>query len=257
MQNPPLQAGFDLVRLRDISQIRYLLTRMNSPKSSQTVRHILSGALGFGPRYVVDYHELTKVIGVLKAAGYSIVLTQGVYDLFHVGHKRYLEEAKSFGDILVVGVDTDGLTKKRKGPKRPFDKLEDRVELLSALRSVDLITVRNENDHMYRLIKVVEPDVLVMSKTTEDFTDKDRKNLLQYCGVIKVLPAKAGTTTTAKLRKLMIEGVAQLGQKINSVINQFLGGIDHESSSRVSTSHPQRASRVLSKNKTRRPLRSR
>jgi rfaE bifunctional protein nucleotidyltransferase chain/domain len=223
---------------------------MNNPRNAQVVRHIISGAPGFGPRYITNYDNLSEVVHTLKSAGYRIVLTQGVYDLFHVGHKRYLEEAKGFGDILIVGVDTDELTKKRKGPKRPFDKLTDRVEILSGLRSVDLITIRNEHDHMYRLIKVVQPHVLVMSKTTEDFTEKDRKNLLQYCGDIKVLPAKAGTTTTAKLRKLMIEGVAQLGQKINSVINQFLGGIDNESSSSLHPGSPQGTQGVQSKGKT-------
>src|SRR3989344_9396483 len=131
--------------------------------NSATVKHIVSGALGFKERYIPDYSNLTAVVKILKDAGYRIVLTQGVYDLFHVGHKRYLEEAKSHGDILIVGVDTDELTRKRKGPNRPFDKLEDRVEILSGLKSVDILTVRNDNDHQYKLIKLVKPDVLIMS----------------------------------------------------------------------------------------------
>ncbi|KKS87593.1 MAG: hypothetical protein UV62_C0030G0012, partial [Parcubacteria group bacterium GW2011_GWC1_43_11] len=207
--------------------------------NSATVKHIVSGALGFKERYIPDYSNLTAVVKILKDAGYRIVLTQGVYDLFHVGHKRYLEEAKSHGDILIVGVDTDELTRKRKGPNRPFDKLEDRVEILSGLKSVDILTVRNDNDHQYKLIKLVKPDVLIMSETTEDFGDEDRRNLLKYCGDVKVLPAKAATTTTAKLRRLMIGGMEQLGDKIKLVINEFLGGIDYESGNRVHTGDSQ------------------
>lgn len=230
---------------------------MPQSSNSQVVKHIVSGAPGLKYRYIPNYSDLSVVVRTLKAAGYQIVLTQGVYDLFHVGHKRYLEEAKSNGDILIVGVDTDELTKKRKGPKRPFDKLEDRVEILSGLKAVDIVTIRNDKDHMYKLIKLVKPDVLVMSQTTEDFTERDKKNLLQYCGNIKVLPAKAGTTTTAKLRRLMIEGVEQLGYKVNNIINEFLGGIDNENSSSLHPSSSQGASLVLSKNKPRRSLRSR
>ena len=229
---------------------------MPNSSSSQAVKHIVSGTLGHKYRYIPNYSDLSAVVRTLKAAGYQIVLTQGVYDLFHVGHKRYLEEAKSHGDILIVGVDTDELTKKRKGPKRPFDKLEDRVEILSGLKAVDIVTVRNDKDHIYKLIKLVKPDVLVMSQTTEDFTDRDKKNLLQYCGDIKVLPAKAGTTTTAKLRRLMIEGVEQLGHKVNNIINEFLGGIDHENSGSVHPSNPQGPSAIFAKSTTRRPLRS-
>src|SRR3989344_4513405 len=190
--------------------------------SSQVVKQIVSGAPGFKHRYIPDYTDLVGVIRTLKNAGYKIVLTQGVYDLFHVGHKRYLEEAKSYGDVLVVGIDTDELTRKRKGPKRPFETLADRVEILSGLRAVDIITIRREQDHFYRLIKLVEPHVLVMSETTEDFTENDKKNLLEYCGEIKVLPAKAGTSTTAKLRRMMTDGIGELGLKIQNLINDFL-----------------------------------
>jgi len=230
---------------------------MPKNSNSSVIKHVVSGALGFHERYVPDYANLEAIIRNLKDAGYRIVLTQGVYDLFHVGHKRYLEEAKSHGDVLIVGVDTDELTRKRKGPNRPFDRLEDRVEILSGVRAVDILTIRNDNDHQYKLIRLVRPDVLVMSQTTEDFGEEDRKNLLRYCGDVKVLPAKAATTTTAKLRRLMVGGVEQLGDRIRDVINEFLGGIDNESGNSVHTGNPQRAQRVLRKNKTERALRSR
>jgi cytidyltransferase-like protein len=147
-----------------------------------------------------------------------------VYDLFHVGHKRYLEEAKCHGDILIVGVDSDELTKMRKGPKRPFDKFEDRIEILAGLRAVDIVTVRHVGEHFHGLIKAVKPDVLIMSQTTVDFGKEDQKKLRAYYGKIKVLPAQASTTTTAKLRRLMVDGAEQLGQRVSEVINEFIRG---------------------------------
>ena len=195
---------------------------MTQITNAERVKNIISGSSDLEHHYISNYNDLAVVVRTLKNAGYKIVLTQGVYDLFHVGHKRYLEEAKSYGDILIVGMDTDELTRKRKGPKRPFETLSDRVEILSGLRAVDIITIRREQDHFYRLIKLVEPHVLVMSETTEDFTENDKKNLLEYCGEIKVLPAKAGTSTTAKLRRMMTDGIGELGLKIQNLINDFL-----------------------------------
>lgn len=173
-------------------------------------------------RYVPDYPKLEALVKKLKRQGRRIVLTQGVYDLFHVGHKRYLEAAKSHGDVLVVGVDSDELTRERKGPKRPFDCFEDRVEVLMSLRAVDIVTVRHVHHHMYDLIKLVKPHVLVMSETTADFTPEDKDKLSVYYEEIRVLPAQASTSTTAKLRKLMVDGAEELGKRVVSVINGFL-----------------------------------
>lgn len=173
-------------------------------------------------RFVPDYGALETLVRKLKKEGRRIVLTQGVYDLFHVGHKRYLETAKAHGDVLIVGIDSDELTRLRKGPKRPFDTLADRAEVLVSLRAVDYVTVRHVHHHMYDLIKLVKPHVLVMSETTRDFTPEDQKKLGKYYGEIKVLPAQASTSTTAKLRQLMVDGAEELGKRVVSVINGFL-----------------------------------
>lgn len=230
---------------------------MKNGGNSQLVKNILSGSLRFEDRYIPDRKELEIAIKNLKNAGYRVVLTQGVYDLFHVGHKRYLESAKSKGDVLVIGVDTDELTRMRKGPNRPFDTLMDRLEILTSLRAVDIVTVRDHDEHMYDLIKSVKPDVLIMSHTTEDFSDKDKQNLLKYCGMIEVLQAQASTSTTAKLRKMMIDGAEQLGRKITDLINDFLKGINNESGNPLPPSRARRASGILSKAKTGHAVRAR
>lgn len=226
-------------------------------EKSQVVKNILNGGLRFEDRYISDRKLLSSVVEILKNAGYRIVLTQGVYDLFHVGHKRYLEHAKSHGDILIIGVDTDELTRRIKGPNRPFDTLADRLEILASLRAVDIVTTRHEDEHMYDLIRTVQPDVLIMSQTTSTFTEKDRQNILKYCGEIQMLPAQAATTTSAKLRKMMVDGAEQLAVKITDLINEFLIGIKNESTPRVHPSRAQGSSRSRGKTKTGRSLRTR
>lgn len=230
---------------------------MKTGGNSRLVKNILSGSLRFEDHYIPNRTILSSVVKTLKDSGYRIVLTQGVYDLLHVGHKRYLESAKSHGDILIIGVDTDELTRSIKGPNRPFDKLEDRLEILASLRVVDIVTTRGLNEHEYDLIKLIKPDVLVMSQTTTTFTEKDKRNLIKYCGDIQVLPPQASTSTTAKLRKMMVDGTEQLSVKITGIINEFLINIKNESPTRVLPSHSRRASGLLQKTKTRQAIRAR
>lgn len=90
----------------------------------------------------------------------SIVFTNGCFDILHIGHIRYLKKAASFGDILVVGVNSDISVRKLKGESRPINSQEERVELLAALEFIDYVIIFDE-DTPYELIKSVEPDVLV------------------------------------------------------------------------------------------------
>lgn len=229
-----------------------------SSSDSKVVKNILSGGLRLEDRYISDKKTLDVAVRTLKQAGYRIVLTQGVYDLFHVGHKRYLEAAKGHGDILIVGLDTDELTRKMKGPSRPFDRFEDRLEILASLKAVDIVTPRHEHEHMYQLIRLVQPDVLVMSQTTSSFTDKDQKNLIRYCGEIKILPSQASTSTTAKLRRMMVEGAEDLGRRMTQLISDFLSSMNsNESTHRIHSGNTRRSSRNVRKAKTRLPVRSR
>ncbi len=90
----------------------------------------------------------------------KIVFTNGCFDILHVGHKRYLQQAASLGDILVVGVNSDDSVRRLKGPTRPVNNEQDRMEMLSALGFIDYVTIFDE-DTPYELIKKIQPDVLV------------------------------------------------------------------------------------------------
>jgi rfaE bifunctional protein nucleotidyltransferase chain/domain len=138
-----------------------------------------------------------------KQLGLKIVLTSGTYDLFHIGHAQFLEKAKELGDILIVGVDSDARVKKRKGPERPIVPENERVLILSHVRHVDVVTLKNVDDPSNHLIKLVRPDVLVVSESTgHKAGEVDEK--AQYCGEIIVMEPQATTSTSAKLRMIQI-----------------------------------------------------
>lgn len=104
--------------------------------------------------------ELQPLIGILRAAGKKIVFTNGCFDLIHTGHTRYLSKAKSFGDLLIVAVNSDASVRGIKGEKRPINAAADRMETLAALESVDYVVLFPEPDP-HRIIAELQPDVLV------------------------------------------------------------------------------------------------
>lgn len=185
-----------------------------------TLKSILQGSC-LEDKFIENFKDLTKIVQQLKDGGFKISLTQGVFDMFHVGHGRYLAEAREHGDVLIVGVDSDELTRQMKGPTRPFDTFLERIEILSMLASVSIITRRDVDQHKYDLIKLVQPDVLIMSQTTSSFAQADKDALSEYCGTIKHLEARAATTTTAKVLRLMTEGAQGLAVRIQAAVQDY------------------------------------
>lgn len=109
---------------------------------------------------ILSGRSLAAAASKLRRRGKKIVFTNGCFDLFHIGHARYLEQARAFGDILVVGVNSDASVRKLKGPGRPILKLRDRMSLLSHLRSVDYVVPFAESTPL-RLIRLCRPEVLI------------------------------------------------------------------------------------------------
>jgi rfaE bifunctional protein nucleotidyltransferase chain/domain len=103
---------------------------------------------------------LQPVLALLRAIGKKIVFTNGCFDLIHTGHTRYLAKAKSFGDILIVAINSDASVRAIKGNKRPITNETDRMETLAALESVDFVVLFPEPDP-HRIISELQPDVLV------------------------------------------------------------------------------------------------
>jgi rfaE bifunctional protein nucleotidyltransferase chain/domain len=109
---------------------------------------------------VSKFEKIASDLAFLKSQNKKIVFTNGCFDLLHVGHVRYLQEAKKLGDVLVIGVNSDASVKRLKGPTRPVQVEADRAEILAALGCVDYTVIFTE-DTPENLIHSVKPDILV------------------------------------------------------------------------------------------------
>ncbi len=110
--------------------------------------------------HIKTHKEIATLTQELKKQGKQIVFTNGCFDILHVGHVKYLEEAKSYGDILIVGLNSDASVRRLKGSSRPVNPQEERATLLAALEAVDYV-VLFEDDTPYELIKSIQPHILV------------------------------------------------------------------------------------------------
>ncbi len=172
-------------------------------------------------RYIEDHKKLSELVKHWKQLGLRIVLTSGTFDLFHVGHAEYLEKAKREGDLLIVGVDSDEKVKVRKGPHRPVVNENERVLILAHLRHVDAITLKPANEKPNALIKLIRPDVLVLSKTTKHKKD-DIVEKRKYCGKVVLLQPQAETSTSAKVRLLHVSGAGKFADEITPKLSLLI-----------------------------------
>lgn len=179
----------------------------------------------FEKRFINDKQELGKVIDSLKALGMKITLTSGSFDLLHVGHAKYLERASEYGDILVVGVDSDDKIRARKGPSRPVVGENERLRLLSHIRGVDILSLKEVDEEKWGLIKLVRPDTLIV--TAETYTPDEIKKLeLSYCKRVVVLEPQATTSTGAQIRRIQIGERHDVTQAIEAIVAE--NGISEE-----------------------------
>ena len=107
-----------------------------------------------------DRAELAALLHVHRAAGQRVVFTNGCFDLLHLGHVRYLQEARALGDLLIVGLNSDASTRALKGPHRPLVPQDERAEILAALACVDYVTIFEEITAV-ALVETLRPDVYV------------------------------------------------------------------------------------------------
>jgi rfaE bifunctional protein nucleotidyltransferase chain/domain len=144
-------------------------------------------------RKVKSRSELQRIVEEAKAEGKTVVFTNGCFDILHIGHVRYLQDARALGDILVVGVNTDSTVRRLKGEDRPIVPESERAEVLSALECVNYVTIFDE-DTPVELILAIKPNVHVKGGDykPEDLPESDV--VRKTGGVVKVIPY-AGTNT--------------------------------------------------------------
>lgn len=164
-----------------------------------------------------DYTAVKKTTDAYHQQGKRIVLTQGSFDMVHIGHGRYLQAAKDLGDVLIVGVDSDAKIRHRKGADRPVVPQEERLEMLTYLSSVDHVVLKELNQPKWELIKLIRPAVLVATKET--YTDDQVAELETICDQVVVLDPKATTSTSAKIRRIQLNVVAKIENLLQELKN--------------------------------------
>ena len=146
--------------------------------------------------------DLRRIVDDLKTKGKRIVFTNGCFDLLHVGHIRYLEEAKALGDILVVGINSDRSVRNIKGPLRPILPEEERAEILSGLGCVDYITIFDEADPL-ELISSLQPHTLVKGGDWTKETTVGREVVERSGGEVIILPLVQGASTSNLIEAIL------------------------------------------------------
>ena len=139
-----------------------------------------------------------------RAAGRRVVFTNGVFDLLHPGHVRYLEQARRLGDVLIVGLNGDESVRRNKGTGRPLTLEAERVEILAALACVDAVVVFNE-DTPAGIIAAIQPDVLVKGADWAADAIVGRDTVEARGGSVVRMPVEPGFSTTAILEKIKRE----------------------------------------------------
>jgi len=137
-------------------------------------------------RFIADHEALRDEIDRLRSGGAAVVFANGCFDLIHVGHIRYLRGAKAEGDILLVAINDDASVRRNKGESRPVQPEHERVEVISALEMVDLITLFNDPT-VDGLLDLLRPDVHAKGTDYTVETVPERETVLAYGGRIAIV----------------------------------------------------------------------
>jgi len=152
-------------------------------------------------RKILSIDELVIERDRLRAAGDQVVFTNGVFDLLHVGHVRYLGAARSLGSALIVAINSDNAVRGLKGPDRPVTDQDERAEILAALRAVDYVTVFDDLSPRSLIAKLL-PDVLVKGGDYKLEEIHGRDEVEAAGGTVVALPFVEGASTTAMIEKV-------------------------------------------------------
>jgi len=149
--------------------------------------------------HIKSQAELAEIVKWLKSQNKKIVFTNGCFDILHYGHVRYLEEAKSYGDILIIGLNSDSSVRRLKGEERPINSEDDRAYILASLEAVNYV-VHFSEDTPYELIKALEPDILVKGG---DYKGKNvvGSDIVKIVRLVDFVDGKSTTSTIEKIKQ--------------------------------------------------------
>ncbi|MBX7173409.1 MAG: adenylyltransferase/cytidyltransferase family protein [Pyrinomonadaceae bacterium] len=150
---------------------------------------------------ILERHEIIDRIAAERKNGAKIVLANGCFDLFHVGHIRYLAGAKALGDILIVGINSDEQVRKLKGEKRPFMPENERAEIISALRFVDYVTIFPEPT-VTELLRAIRPDFHAKGTDYTPETVPEREIVKEFGGQVAIVGDPKDHSSTQLIESL-------------------------------------------------------
>jgi D-glycero-beta-D-manno-heptose 1-phosphate adenylyltransferase len=196
-------SGPDHQRRQTDSQQRQAPGGAAPPPAAIVSSGLFADASNFDLRFVEDFERIEAVVGALRTLGLKVVLTSGSFDIIHEGHSMYLEAARSLGDFLIVGVDSDEKIRSRKGPHRPAVPEAERLRMVTHQRGVGLVTLKHLHHARWALVKAVRPDVLVA--TADTYRPEEIAELeAGWCGRVEVLERMATVSTSARLRRIQL-----------------------------------------------------
>lgn len=153
---------------------------------------------------MISWESLPQWRAAMRASGKKVVVTNGCFDLLHLGHVSYLEQARNEGDLLLVGVNGDASVHELKGPERPLNSESDRAAVIAALESVAAVCIFAEKTAT-RFLSRAQPDIYVKGGdyTLETLNQDERRTVEQSGGRIVILPLVPRKSTTSLLEKIM------------------------------------------------------
>lgn len=152
-------------------------------------------------RSPIKREDLQQLLAKIRKEGKSIVTTNGCFDILHVGHVRYLEETKKYGDILIVALNSDKSVRSIKGEGRPINNELDRAEVLNALKSVDYVVLFDE-DSPANLLDEIKPDVHTKGADYNVDTLPEAEIIIKNGGRLEFIQFVPGKSTTSTIRKI-------------------------------------------------------
>ncbi|MBI2651242.1 D-glycero-beta-D-manno-heptose 1-phosphate adenylyltransferase [Candidatus Woesearchaeota archaeon] len=150
---------------------------------------------------ILTKEALKKTVENLKKQNKKIVTTNGVFDILHIGHIRYLQEAKKLGDVLIVAVNSDSSVKKIKGPKRPLNNENDRAEALASLECIDYATIFSE-DNPIKILEIIKPNIHAKGSDYNISQIIEKDAVEKNKGKIALIPLVKGHSTTQLINKI-------------------------------------------------------
>ena len=196
--------GFSINDSCKLANIAASIVCSKSGAATLTVNELFDSINKSGEFKFIDVQSARYLSQMFKDRGKKVVFTNGCFDLLHAGHLSSLLQAKSFGDILIVAVNSDASIRRIKGEKRPIIDEKNRIALISSLECVDYVVLLEENTPI-DLIRIIEPSISVKGRDWENKYIPEKEIIESYGGRMEFIDLKTGLSTTNIINKILDE----------------------------------------------------